>query len=96
LDDIGVWLRYDFRLLCGTDVLSNLIQMALCRGIRFSKIFANIVHRDGRPCCKVAILNGLNPCVCDGAETARMQICYGVFYGFLFINIVSSVFQLNI
>jgi hypothetical protein len=40
----------------------------------------------------MSILDGFDPLVCYGAETARMQVCYSVLDGLLFIKIVSRVF----
>jgi hypothetical protein len=37
LDDICFWRRYDLTFLYGPDALADLIQMTLCRGIRFSR-----------------------------------------------------------
>jgi hypothetical protein len=92
LDHICFWRRYYHNLLRGPDVLADLIKMDVCRGIIFSKIFTDIFNSDRRRCFKMAILDGFKPHVCYGAETAPMLICYGVLYGFLFINIVRSVF----
>jgi hypothetical protein len=59
-------------LISGTDVLVDLIHMALCCCIIFAKVFTYIFHSDRTPCCKMAILDGFKPRVCYGAETARM------------------------
>jgi hypothetical protein len=46
LEHIFLWRRYDLTLLCGPDALADLIQMALCRGIRFSKVFTDMFSSD--------------------------------------------------
>jgi hypothetical protein len=93
LDHGCFWRRLLHNRLCVTDVLSDLIYMALCCCIIFENIFAYIVHSDRWPCCKMSILDGFDPCVCYRAETACMQVFYGFLDGLLFINILSRVFM---
>jgi hypothetical protein len=72
LDHVFFWRRYFHNWLCGTDVLADFIHIDLCCCIRFEQIFTYIGHSDRWLCCKMSILDGFNPRVCYGAETARM------------------------
>jgi hypothetical protein len=64
--------------------------------IRFSKVFMHILHSYRWPCCKVSILDILEPSVLRRAETTCMQVYNGVFYGFLFIYFVYRMFRRNL
>jgi hypothetical protein len=72
LDHVRLWRRLVHNRLCGTDFLADLIHMAICCCIRFEKIFTYLVHIDRWPCCEMSILDGFDPRVCYGDETARM------------------------
>jgi hypothetical protein len=53
----------------------------------------HIIHSYRWSCCKGSVLNSIGPIVLHRAETTCMQVCYGVFYGFLFIYIVYIMFR---